>query len=93
MSRAWHARGGSTTRWRRLREYVLRRDGYKCRVGLPGCTEEAPLRGGHVDHIVPRESGGEDTETNLRAACEHCNLSRGRIKAVEEPEPKRISKW
>jgi 5-methylcytosine-specific restriction endonuclease McrA len=93
MSKAWHARGGSTTRWRNLRAYVLRRDGYVCRVGLPGCTGKAPLLGGHVDHIIPKENGGEDTETNLRASCQHCNLSRGKARVSDEPPPKRYLKW
>lgn len=89
MSRGWHARGGSNTRWRELRAYVLRRDRALCRIGGRGCTEVAT----HVDHIIPRESGGQDTEGNLRAACEHCNLTRPRARPTEEPEPRRVSRW
>ena len=38
MSKAW--KGGSTTAWRRVRALVLARDGYRCRLALPGgvCT-------------------------------------------------------
>ncbi len=37
---------GSTTKWRKLREEVIRRDGGTCQsCGMPGS---------HVDHIVPR---------------------------------------
>lgn len=87
MSRGWSK--GSTTRWRTLRAYILRRDFGQCRIGAPGCTHEAT----HVDHIVPRHMGGTDEETNLRAACEHCNLTRKRSSLKEEPPTKRISNW
>lgn len=80
---------GSTTRWRVLRAYVLRRDRYLCRIGAQGCTGLAT----HVDHIVPREMGGTDVETNLRAACEPCNLGRAKAKPRLEPPPKRVSSW
>lgn len=87
---------GSTTRWRLLRAYVLRRDRYRCQIGSTGCTERAEASGahaGHVDHIVPRELGGGDEETNLRASCRSCNLSRGRTSLVDEPAPRRVSSW
>lgn len=91
MSKGWS--GGSTTRWRTLRAYVLERDGYLCRVGLPGCTEVAPLRGGHVDHIVPKDMGGTDEESNLRASCATCNLSRKKARPEPEPDPRPVSRW
>lgn len=81
MSRSW--RGGSTSQWRRLRAYVLDRDGHRCQM---------PVRGGdgsnggatcgafatHVDHITPRSKGGAFLDpANCRAACAPCNLRRG----------------
>lgn len=83
---------GSTRAWRALREYILRRDRYLCRIGTPGvCTAVATC----VDHVVPREEGGGDEETNLRAGCEPCNLERNnaRIRARHEPAPRRVSSW
>lgn len=93
MSTGW--KGGSTTRWRKLRAYVLGRDGYLCRVRLDaGCTGNAPLVGGHVDHIVPLGMGGDKWDVNnCRASCAHCNLAREKATVVEEPAPRRISKW
>ena len=57
----------------RLRPLVLERDGYRCRLRLPGCTVVAST----ADHVVPRSAGGRSTMGNLRAACGHCNSSRG----------------
>jgi 5-methylcytosine-specific restriction endonuclease McrA len=89
VSNGW--RGGSTTRWRLLRAYVLERDHYLCRIGTAGVCVGAAS---HVDHIVPKSAGGEDTESNLRAACEPCNLHRGaaRVRAPE-PAPRPVSQW
>lgn len=90
MSKGWA--GGSTTAWRTIRAYVLRRDHDLCRIGTAGvCTTVATC----VDHIVPKEVGGDDHEANLRAACEPCNLHRNRERArlQEEPQPRRVSSW
>ncbi len=87
MSRSWTK--GSTTRWRVIRAAVLGRDKGVCTIQAKGCTQRAT----HVDHIVPREMGGTDGLDNLRAACEHCNLSRKRARVEPEPAPKRVSSW
>lgn len=57
----------------RLRPLVLERDGYRCRLRLPGCTLTATT----ADHVVPRSAGGATTMVNLRAACGHCNAAKG----------------
>jgi len=31
----------------------------------------------HIEHIVPRQHGGSDDDTNLALACHHCNLHKG----------------
>ena len=59
--------------WRTVRALVLARDGHACQIRLDGCTGTAT----NVDHIVPRADGGSHDPSNLRAACEHCNKSRG----------------
>lgn len=87
MSRSW--KHGSTTRWRRIRAAVLQRDHHTCAIKGKGCTTHAT----HVDHIVPKHAGGDDAMTNLRAACETCNLSRRRSNPDHEPPPRRISNW
>ncbi len=87
---SWSWAGGSDSRWRSLRAYVLARDRNLCRIGARGCTRIATC----VDHIIQLEAGGEKyDETNCRAACEPCNLGRARPRPQPEPEPKRISSW
>lgn len=89
MSKAWA--GGSDTRWRTLRAYVLKRDGHVCRIGLPGCTDLAD----QVDHITPLAMGGDKySEANCRAACRACNLARNKSMAMDyEPAPRKVSSW
>lgn len=92
MSRGWSQ--GSSTRWRVFRAYILKRDNYLCRIGSQGCTGVAPLTGGHVDHITPLHMGGEKYDpANARASCQHCNLTRKKAQAYEEPPFKRVSSW
>jgi 5-methylcytosine-specific restriction endonuclease McrA len=85
--RTW--KGGSTTAWRRLRLAVLERDGYICRLRIPGvCTTRAT----HCDHVVPKSRGGLDTMENCRASCAACNTHRG---AGPDPDPphRPMTKW
>jgi 5-methylcytosine-specific restriction endonuclease McrA len=59
--------------WQRIRRAVLIRDGWTCRINGPGCTTRATT----CDHIIEHDRGGLATMSNLRAACAHCNYSRG----------------
>lgn len=59
--------------WRRVRDLVLKRDGYRCRIEGPHCAGAA----NEVDHIVPWRAGGALYDpANLRAACKRCNVER-----------------
>lgn len=71
---------GSTTRWRTIRQAILIRDGYQCRIRGPHCTGRATC----VDHIRRREDGGDDQAHNLRASCNKCNLTRGQRNGNEK---------
>jgi hypothetical protein len=62
---------GSTRRWRALRLVILARDGWTCRLGLPGCTGRAE----HVHHVLGKQFG--DDPSQLRAACANCNRKIG----------------
>jgi len=68
MSRNW--KGGSTSRWRKLREAVLKRDGC-CQ--MCGKTEGQM----HIDHVIPKRLNGSDELWNLRQLCQKCNLVKG----------------
>lgn len=60
---------GSTALWRRIRQRVLTRDQHTC--------QRCGLEATHVDHIIPRRLGGDDSMDNLQALCKQCNLSKG----------------
>lgn len=63
-------RNGSTTRWRKLRLIILKRDNYICYYcGSPNANS--------VDHQSPLEQGGTDDPRNLVASCARCNYSKG----------------
>lgn len=70
MSKNWA--GGSTRGWRRIREFVLARDRYRCRLQLTGCTSIADC----VHHTRGRAATGDDP-AYLEAACTPCNLKVG----------------
>jgi 5-methylcytosine-specific restriction endonuclease McrA len=60
---------GSTSKWRKIRQRILQRDGYTCQA----CGAE----GNSVDHILPRLAGGTDDDWNLQTLCGSCNSSKG----------------
>jgi len=60
---------GGTTKWRKIREQIIRRDGC-CQM----CGTEERLS---VDHIVPRTLGGDDNPSNLQVLCSSCNSAKG----------------
>lgn len=64
---------------RRVREAVMKRDGYQC----VWCGSPDNLR---LDHIVRYRDDGPDAVDNLRVLCMPCNLSRerGGARGVDE---------
>ena len=63
------------------REAIFARDNYTCQINGPGCTIEAT----GIDHI----NGSSSDPSNLRAACNTCNM--GRLKRVTaSPEQAKI---
>lgn len=83
-SRRWPK--GSSPAWKRVRAAVLARDGYRCRLGYPGCTTLAT----QVHHTAPRELTGDDP-TRLLAVCRACNARAG-DPTRSDPAPK-PSRW
>ncbi len=59
-----------------LREFVRKRARYRCEYcRLP---EELLLRPMfHVEHILPKQHGGQDDRNNLASACHYCNGYKG----------------
>ena len=60
---------GSTRQWTKIKQRILRRDGFICQY----CGQEANT----VDHVIPRRLNGNDSDDNLLSSCSRCNLSKG----------------
>jgi len=60
---------GSTRQWTKIKQRILRRDGFICQY----CGQEANT----VDHVIPRRLNGNDSDDNLVASCRRCNLAKG----------------
>lgn len=58
-----------------VRWAVLKRDNYRCVIcgASPAADHSVRL---HVDHIVPVAKGGTNDLSNLRTACDDCNLGK-----------------
>jgi hypothetical protein len=80
MSEGWA--GGSTRAWRRVRAFVLARDGHRCRIRLEGvCVGVAT----HAHHTRGKAYG--DDPRFIVAACAPCNLKKGDPTRVKGDPP------
>lgn len=59
----------------RLRQYILQRDNYTCRICGNSLRKEPNLLL-EVDHIIPISRGGITAENNLQTLCWKCNRSK-----------------
>lgn len=58
------------------RTFVRRRAKNRCEYcGLH--QDQSPLATLHIEHIIPKKHGGEDSPENLALACIDCNLHKG----------------
>ena len=61
----------------KLREYIKKRDGYRCvKCGISNEDEKNLLL--EIDHITPLAKGGITSESNLQTLCWKCNRSKGK---------------
>ena len=59
--------------WRRLREYILRRQPLCADPFGHHQADGQVVAAVQVDHIVPRSAGGRDDTSNLQGLCETCH--------------------
>jgi 5-methylcytosine-specific restriction protein A len=63
--------------WAKLREQILRRDGYLCRC--EECRRTGAVRAAdEVDHVIPLARGGTDDPSNLQAIARECHRMKTR---------------
>lgn len=68
---------------RRLRQIIRRRANAVCEYcKLPDAADDFPF---HVDHILAKIHGGDDSDTNLSWTCTQCNLHKGTNFASVDP--------
>ena len=59
-----------------IQRLVRRRAGNRCEYcGLS--QSAAPIASFHIEHVIAKQHGGEDDQSNLALACYHCNLHKG----------------
>ena len=67
-----------------IRDEVVLRAGHRCEYcGLSQVGQEAAF---HVDHVVPRVTGGPTSPDNLALACVSCSLRKGARRSAPDPE-------
>jgi len=67
-----------------LRRQVIHRAQDHCEYcGIGQAAQEATF---HVDHIIPRNSGGETNLDNLALACVSCSLHKGARLTARDPK-------
>ena len=52
------------------RKNIIKRDNHKCQYC---CTHDGPVT---VDHVIPKDRGGQDSWENLVCACMDCNTKK-----------------
>ena len=69
------------------RRAVVLRAGSRCEYcGLPQAGQNATF---HIDHVLPRASGGGSDFSNLALACVACSLHKGAQAAALDPATRR----
>jgi len=62
------------------KKQILERDGYKCVICGKGTKEGVEL---HIDHIKPKDFGGEATIENGQTLCSQHNFMKKNLKQTE----------
>ena len=72
-----------------LRKFVQDRAGNRCEYcGIR--QQDDPYIRFQLEHIVPRQHGGNDDPSNLAPACSSCNLHKGPILSAIDPDSSQI---
>lgn len=74
-----HERGYGS-KWVKLRNRILQRDGHLC---IPCLFNGRPTTATQVDHVKPKSKGGADDADNLQSICADCHKAKTAQEAVE----------
>ena len=66
----YHSKNQRRLMTRELREQIMIRDNYTCRICGKYMPDEVGL---HIDHIIPVAKGGKTVPSNLQVLCSKCN--------------------
>lgn len=84
----WQQKQGNVTQrgygraWQKLRDLVLKRDGYLCQ----SCKRNGRLtRASCVDHIKPKSQGGDNAMCNLQSLCDTCHRLKTQVESNARP--------
>jgi hypothetical protein len=72
-----------------LRQLVVERAQRRCEYCL--LPEREALHPHQIDHVIPRQHGGADTEDNLALCCVVCNRYKGPNLATLDPETEELT--
>jgi len=67
------------------RKLVFERAGFRCEYCRLHCDHQ-PSVVFHLEHIIARQHGGDDSPENLALACHRCNLCKGPNLTGLDPE-------
>jgi hypothetical protein len=73
-----------------LRRAVVERAGHRCEY----CQlhrDHQPSVAFHLEHIIARQHGGDDSQANLALACHRCNLCKGPNLTGLDPETGKLT--
>ena len=68
-----------------LRRLVVERAGFRCEYCRLHCDHQTSVLF-HVEHIIARQHGGDDSLENLALACHRCNLHKGPNRTSLDPK-------
>jgi 5-methylcytosine-specific restriction endonuclease McrA len=74
-----------------LRRVVVERAGHRCEYCHLHCDHQ-PAVPFHLEHILARQHGGDDSLVNLALACHRCNLRKGPNLSGLDPETGQLTR-
>jgi hypothetical protein len=61
--------------YKEVREFLYKRDDGKCFY----CGKDLPIKGWHLEHVLPKIKYDNHSIDNLVASCKKCNFGKGRL--------------